>query len=155
MALATRLDYGAPSSASSPDGTSTFPFNTVVIQAPTIPAGATAIFGNSAVVSAAIATATLAATSSRLNYITGFTVTGLGATAATMAAITVSGLAGGTQTFAAYPVPAGVGVSGPIMAVNLPNPIPASAVNTAINVNVASFGSGNVGAQSSVQGYMI
>ncbi len=143
------------SSSAMPDGSASFPFVTSAVQAPAIPAGATDIFGNSAVVSAATATATLAATASRLNYITGFMVTGLGATAATLAVITVTGLAGGTQTFAAYPVPAGVGVSGPIMVVSLPTPIPASAVNTAISVVVASFGSGNVGAQASVQGYMI
>lgn len=152
MPISVRTDNSAPSLASTPDGTAAFPLNAAPIPLPT---GATPIAANSAVVSAASAVATLAGTAARLNYITGFVVTGLGATAAAMAAITVSGLLGGTQTFAAYPVPAGVGVSGPVMAVNFPTAIPASAVNTAIVVTVASFGTGNVGAQVSASGYMI
>lgn len=152
MSLAVRIDTSSPPTAADPDGSAAFPLNAAAVPLPT---GATPISGASAVVSAASAVATLAGTAARLNYITQVVVTGLGATGAAMAAITVAGLLGGTITLAAYPVPAGVGVSGPVMVVTFPTPLPASAVNTAITVTAASFGTGNVGAQASAIGYMI
>ena len=96
-------------------------------------------------------TATLAAAVGKTTYITGFLVSGLGATSAALIAVTVTGLAGGTQTFY-YPVPAGVGVAGPPMWIPLPS-LPGSAQNTAIVVNVPSFGSGNTAAGVSAEGY--
>jgi hypothetical protein len=105
-------------------------------------------------VSAAAATATLASAAGRTAYLSGFSVSGLGATAAAMATITITGLLGGTINFA-YPVPAGVGVAGPPMSVPFVPPMPASAVNTNIVITVASFGSGNTGAAVMAQGYLI
>jgi hypothetical protein len=119
-----------------------------------LPDGATQLAGSSGVVSAAAAVATLTSAAGRTAYLTGFSVSGLGATAATMATITITGLLGGTVNFA-YPVPAGVGVAGPPMSVAFPTPLAASAVNTNIVVTVGSFGAGNVGAAVMAQGYMI
>jgi hypothetical protein len=151
MSLATRLDYGAPGSATSPDGSAAFPLNSAATPLPT---GATTLAGSSGVVSASAAVATLTSAAGRLAYITGFSVSGLGATTAIVAAITITGLAAGTLNFG-YPVPAGVGVAGPPMSVSFPSPLPASAVATNIVVTVASFGAGNTGAVAMAQGYMI
>jgi hypothetical protein len=151
MALAVRLDNSAPATGTNPDGSAAFPLNAAPLPLPT---GATQVAGSSGVVSAASAVATLTSAAARTAYITGFSVSGLGATAAAMATITITGLLGGTINFA-YPVPAGVGVAGPPMSVAFTTPLPASAVNTNIVVTVASFGSGNVGAAVMAQGYLI
>jgi hypothetical protein len=119
-----------------------------------LPTGATQVAGSSGVVSAAAAVATLTSAAARTAYLTGIWVSGLGATAATMATITITGLLGGTINYA-YPVPAGVGVAGEPMSVAFPAPLPASAVNTNIVVTVASFGAGNVGASCMATGYLI
>jgi hypothetical protein len=105
-------------------------------------------------------TATLAATSGRVNYLIGFDVTGGGATAASIIEISITGLAAGTLK---YEVPILAGVTGPafggtsapyIYSVRFPVPLPASAVNTAISVAVPSFGSGNTNANVVAYGYL-
>lgn len=102
---------------------------------------------------AATATATLASTTGRTAYLTGFVISGLGATAATAAGVNVTGVLGGTQ-FYQFAVPAGVSVAATPMQINFPMPLPASAVNTPIAVTVASFGTGNTNANVTVYGYL-
>src|SRR5947209_2607178 len=68
----------------------------------------TASTGNLA---AAAGTATLPAVATQTNWITGFEVTGAGATAASVVQVTVTGCSGGTMTFdVAVPAGANVGI---------------------------------------------
>jgi hypothetical protein len=94
---------------------------------------------------------TLAATANKLNWLTGFTVTGLGATAAGSIQITTTGLS--NNLIFTLPIPAGVTTGVTPLRIDLPHPIPASGRNVAIVVNVPSFGSGNTVASCSAYGF--
>lgn len=102
---------------------------------------------------AAAITATLAAVAGKRTFIAGFAVDGLGATAASVIEITVTGVLGGTMRYK-LTIPAGatVALADPIR-VEFARPIPASADNTAIVVNVPSFGAGNTSAIASAHGF--
>jgi len=102
----------------------------------------------SATGAAAASNATLAAVAGKTTYITGFVVSGGGATLASIIAVTVTGTITGTLTYY-LGVPAGVLVGASDLTVQFTTPVPASAVNTAIVVNVPSFGAGST-AQSAV-----
>lgn len=117
------------------------------------PGGSTLTIG-SGNVAAAAANSTLPAVAGKTNYITGFDVYGSGATAGSVILVTVTGLAGGTLTFP-FTVPTGAAVAATPLQVRFPFPIPASAVNTAIVVNVPSFGAGNTNAASLVYGFVL
>lgn len=103
------------------------------------------IAASSGNVAAAVATATLAAAANQTTYITGFTVTGAGATAGSVVLVTVTGCVGGTMTFV-LAVPAGAGVGITPLVVDFPHPVPATGPNTAIVVSAPSFGAGNTNA---------
>lgn len=111
--------------------------------------------GASATGAAAAINATLAGVAGKTTHITGFQVTGLGATAASGIVVTVTGLLGGTQSFA-LAVPAGVlvGLAAPLL-VSFGRGFPASALNTPIVINVPSFGAGNTSAAVAAQGYQL
>lgn len=101
---------------------------------------------------AGVITASLTAAAGRTNYISGFMVDGLGATAAAAINITVNNLVTGTLVFR-YNVPAGVTTPAGRLLVIFPEPIPANAPNTGVTVNVPSFGAGNAEASVMVWGY--
>src|SRR5690242_2620775 len=90
------------------------------------PAGAVPITADSGNVAAATATATLAAAAGLTTYITGFMITGSGATAALVITGTITGLVTGTIHFTVA-VPAGVTAGLTPLIVPLPSPVPASA----------------------------
>lgn len=94
---------------------------------------------------------TLAGAAGKTTYISGFTVTGGGATAASNISITITGLTN-TLNFVLV-IPAGATVSVQPLIVEFARPIPASAVNTAIVVNVPSFGAGNTAAAVTARGF--
>jgi hypothetical protein len=118
------------------------------------PQGGTAVAGSSGDVANASAVAAIAGVASKLNYITGFEVIGLGATAAGTVNVTVTGLAGGTMT---YPlaIPAGVNTQNPMLSVQFAPPHPASAVNTAITVTCPALGAGNAHNCANVRGIQV
>jgi hypothetical protein len=100
--------------------------------------------------------ATLPATAGRTQYLEGFDVTGGGATAAAVIEVSVTGLAGGTLKFEMNVL---AGVTGPVNAqgglfIRFPEPLPASAVNSAITVTVPSFGAGNTNAAVVAYGFL-
>lgn len=103
-------------------------------------------------VAAAQAQATLAASPGNITYISGFDFTFAGATGASAVLLTVVGLAGGTQSFVVT-VPAGAAIGGVPLLVRYPEPLPASAPNTAIVVTCPSLGAGNTNACLNVQGF--
>jgi hypothetical protein len=97
---------------------------------------------NSATGAAAPIVATLPAVAGATTFITGFEVTGGGATLGSDISITVTGILGGTKTYV-LSVPAGVLLGVVPLVVQFSRPIPASAPNTVIAVNVPSFGAGS------------
>lgn len=119
-----------------------------------VPTGAAQITGASGSVAAASAVATLAGAASKTTYITGFTVTAAGATAGASVSLAITGLLGGTLTYV-YTAPTGATVPGPVLNVQFPTPLPASAVNTDIVVTLPSLGSGNLAAAVVATGYQV
>lgn len=105
-------------------------------------ANATPITAASGNVAAATATATLAATSGKTTYITGFEVTGSGATAAAVVSVTVTNTITGTLTYTYAAVAGATAINTPLV-VEFPYPIPANAANTTIVVSCPSLGTGN------------
>lgn len=93
----------------------------------------------------AAAVATLAAAAGLTNYLSGFEITGSGATGALVVNVTVTGLLGGTQTHV-FTAPAGAAVGATPLVVRYNPPIPASDVNTAIVVTLPALGAGNTNA---------
>ncbi len=110
----------------------------------------TATSGN---VANASAVATLPATAGRTNYITGFEVTGTGATLGLPVTITVTGIT--TPISYTYAAVAGVLVENTPLLVEFPQPLPASAVNTAITVTCPALGAGNTNNTVNVHGFVV
>lgn len=102
-------------------------------------------------VAAAANNQTLAGAASLRTYIAGFCISGGGATAASIITVTVTGLTN-TLSFS-VPVPAGATAGVLPLVVNFDPPLPASADNTAIVVNVPSFGAGNTAAAATAWGF--
>lgn len=100
------------------------------------------------------AVATLPAVAGKTNYLSGFTVTGSGATAGLPVVVTVTGLLGGTLSFV-YTAAAGVLVANTPLVVTFARPIPASAVNTAIVVTCPALGAGNTNNAVVANGYVV
>jgi hypothetical protein len=99
--------------------------------------------------------ATLAAVAGKTQWIEGFDLGGLGATAAQAIKVTIAGLLGGSIVLKAS-VGAGVTLKAfqnDQFVVRFPEPLPASAVNTAITVTVAAYGAGNTDASVVAYGF--
>lgn len=124
----------------------------VKVQASPLPAGATPVNASSGNVANAATTATLAGAAGVFTWLTGFEVTGAGATAASVILVTVTGAQGGTLTYVLV-VPAGATTSITPLVVEPPAPIRSSAVNTNVVVNVPAFGAGNTNAAVTAHGY--
>lgn len=116
--------------------------------------GSTAVKGSSGNVANASAVATLTSATNKTAYISGFQVTGAGATAASVVSVTVAGLLGGTSTYTLV-VPAGVTTTIQPLIVSFYPPLPASATNTNIVVTAPAFGAGNTNATCNAQGYLL
>jgi hypothetical protein len=105
---------------------------------------------------AAIAPA-LAATAGKTNFLEGFTITGSGATGASVIEASITGLNGGTIYYE-LPIVAGVNLgafplTGNEFWVNFPEPIPATGADVAITLHVPSFGSGNTNSAAVLYGF--
>lgn len=130
------------------------PANPMVVAFGGAATGGASVAASSGNVAAAVATATLAAAAGKTTYISGFEITGGGATAGSIVIATVTGPLGGTLSYnIAVPTGAAVGVL-PLV-VEFSPPLPASAVNTPIVVSAPSFGAGNTNAAVSAHGYQL
>lgn len=118
-----------------------------------IPGGATRTTSSSGNVAAASAVATLTSAVGRTMFITGFEVTGAGATAGAVVNVTVTGTIGGTMTYT-YTAATGATVANTPLIVEFPLPIPASATNTNIVVTCPSLGAGNTNNTVVAHGYL-
>ena len=105
-------------------------------------------------VAAATATATMAAANGLLNYVCGFSITGAGATGASVINPTLTGLNGGTITYT-MAIVAGATLAQPQLDLRFSPCQPATALNTAITLTVPSFGAGNTNATVSIYGYRL
>lgn len=119
--------------------------------------------GSSGNVAASTATATLTPTQAtyfpnnnpmRTAYLSGFSLTGTGATAASNIVGTISGLAIGTQSFVVA-VPAGVNTAINPFIVEFVQPLAASSAGQAISVSFPSFGAGNTNACVNIHGFQV
>ena len=119
-----------------------------------VPVGATPITAASGNQANANAVATLAAAAGKTTYITGFQVTAAGATAGLAVNVTVAGVVTGTLTYT-FVFPAGAAVGAQPLVVEFPEPVPASAVNTAIVVTLPAGGAGNTNAAVAAQGFQL
>jgi len=116
------------------------------------PAGATPVNASSGNVANGTATATLAAVAGQFTYLTGFVITGAGATAASVVVATVTGVPNAPLAYDVA-VPAGANVGIAPLVVTFSNPVRSSAVNTAIAVSAPAFGAGNTNAAVSATGF--
>lgn len=114
--------------------------------------GGTPVMASSGNVANAAATAALPATAGVTNFITGFSITFAGATAASVVVATITGLLGGTVSYV-IAVPAGATVGGQPLAVDLAVPHPASAANVAITLTLPALGAGNTNAAVNIRGF--
>ena len=119
-----------------------------------IPAIASGLCASSGNVANAAAVAALPAKVGLLAYMTGFQITGAGATSGLSVVATITGLAGGTASHV-FTFPAGVTVGGQSLAPTFYPALQASAVNTAITITLPAGGLGNVNAAVSVQGFYL
>ena len=128
--------------------------NAQFMRADGLPAGATMLTASSGNKAAAAATASFPAVSGVTNYVTGFTITGAGATAASVVLATLAGLLGGTATFV-IAVPAGATLALTPLIVTFPRAIPASAANIELLLTLPSLGAGNTNAAVTMHGFKI
>lgn len=117
------------------------------------PIGATPLIAASGNVAANSAVATLAGVAGKTTYITGFSVTGAGATVGLVVGVTVTGLIGGVTATYNLAAVAGALLSNAPLMIQFIKPIPASATNTSIVVTVPSLGLGNTNSSVVAHGY--
>jgi hypothetical protein len=115
--------------------------------------GGAAVTATSGVVAAATATCTLPAVAAKFTWLTGFVVSGTGATASASVTMTVAGVVSGTQSYAIGVPPL---TAAPIWYPVEFNPaVPSSAVNTAIVLTLPSLGTGNLGVSVNATGFYL
>lgn len=125
-----------------------------ITNASSYPTGATPVTATSSDVAAASAVATLPGVAAKTTYLTGFTCTSSGATAAATVDLAVTGTISGSLTYI-YTTVAGATLTNPTYRIDFSLPIPASAVNTAIVVTLPSLGTGNLHAACNATGYQL
>lgn len=118
-----------------------------------LPAG-TPISAASGNVANASAVATLAGVAGKTTYITGFEATSSGATVGLPVTVTVTGLLSGTLSYTFAFVP-GVLLASTPLTIEFPQPLPASATNTAIVVTLPAGGAGNTNATVTAHGFQL
>lgn len=117
--------------------------------------GATPITASSGIVAASSSTQTLPGVAGKTTYMTGFEITGAGATAASVISVSVF-LQGAAQTlYYALVIPAGVTTSITPLIVEFPIPVSSGAANSVIQVIMPSFGTGNTAACLTVHGFQL
>ncbi len=85
----------------------------------------------------------LPAVAGKTNYITGFEISGGGATAVSIPQANITGITAAAILYTIL-IPAGALTSVVNFSIEFTRPIPASAANTAITLNIPAFGAGNL-----------
>lgn len=125
-----------------------------VIVSPAPATGITFTTQSSGNVANAAATAILTGAVGKTTYISGFSVTGSGATAGTPVSVTVTGLLGGTATFT-YTGMTGATLANTPLIITFVPPMPSSTTNTNIVVSCPALGAGNTNNTTVVTGYTL
>lgn len=102
----------------------------------------------------ASAVATLPGIAAKTTYLTSYTITGGGATGASIVNATITGVVGGTMTLN-FIVPAGATLGCQPLIVVFLEPVPASAVNTPIVLTLPALGAGNTNAAVTATGFQL
>lgn len=118
------------------------------------PSGAVILTSASGNKANAVATATLTGTATTTVYINGFEVTGSGATTGLPVTVTITGILGGTLSYT-YTFVAGVLLPNTQLNIQFTQPLPASAVNTAIVVSCPASGAGGTNNAVVAHGFYI
>lgn len=116
--------------------------------------GATVVTNSSGNVANATAAATLTGVAAKTMYLSGFEVTGAGATAGAVVTVTVTGTISGTLSYT-YVAATGAAVANTPLIVEFTDAIPASAVNTSIVVSCPALGAGNTNNTTVAHGYYL
>lgn len=124
------------------------------VPAGSLPAGAIGVTASSGNQPNANAVATMPAVAGKTNYVTGFELTGGGATAGQLVIATLTGILGGTSFYIVGSV-TGAAVPNAPLVVNFATPIAASAANTAIAITMPALGAGNTNAVANIRGYVV
>jgi hypothetical protein len=119
-----------------------------------LPAGAVSLTNSSGNQANAAANATLAGAAAKFTWLTGFEVTGSGATTGLVVTVTVTGTIGGTL-FYTYTFTAGVLLPNTPLIIEFTKPIQSSAVNTSIVVNCPASGAGGTNNAVVAHGYLL
>jgi hypothetical protein len=101
------------------------------------------------------AVATIPAVASKFSFISGFSVFGAGATAASIVLVTITGLIGGVTLTYPLAVVAGALLQNVPIHVQYKMPIQSSAINTPIVVTCPALGAGNTNNSVNVQGHYL
>ena len=118
------------------------------------PQGAVPITATSGNQANATAAATLPANATKTTYITGFEVTGTGATGVLVVTVTITGTVSGTMSYT-YVFVAGVTTANTPLSIQFSKAIPASAANTAIVVSCPASGLGGTNNVVNAHGYQL
>ncbi len=121
---------------------------------PLVPSGAVNVGASSGNVANAAATATMPAVVGKTNYVTGFSITAGGATAAALVNATLTGVVGGPFNYT-FGTPLGATGAALPLVVELETPLPASAANTAVSISLPALGAGNTNAAVNIHGYAV
>lgn len=128
----------------------------LLVQSLGVPASSvTMVAASSGNVANASAAASISAVAAKTNYVTGFTITASGATAASVQTATLAGLVGGVTLSYTFVFPAGATTVATPLIVTFPTPIPANAANTAITVTLPAGGAGNTNAAVTIHGFRV
>lgn len=98
-------------------------------------------------------TATITPPSDKFAYVTGFEITGLGATAAAQVTATLGALLGNVTFSYEIVVPAGVTTALPSLIVQFTKPVCGSAKGQAVTLSVPGFGAGNTNLNINLHGF--
>jgi hypothetical protein len=118
------------------------------------PVGATQVNASASTGGNTPISASLPAVLGKTNYITGFEITGSGATLAASVLATVTGVLGGTLTYVAGVV-SGILAANPPIIVQFARPVQAAAANQAVTLTLPALGLGNNGAAVNLHGFVL
>lgn len=125
-----------------------------VIMSDPYPSGATPVSCSTGNIAASTATCTMPAISAKFTYITGFDITGSGATLGLAVTCTLTNTGSGTHSYT-YVAVAGALLANASLNKSFPTPLKATATNTAPVLSCPSLGTGNTNMTINMDGYTL
>jgi hypothetical protein len=149
-----QITFSAMAQPQPPNGVLNGTAGALIVAATDYPSGAVPIVGAQSGVNSALSVG-LPGVVGKTTYITGFEVTGAGATAAAVLTVSLFNLVGSITGLYTLVIPAGVTTGITPLMVEFAKPIPAFAQNTGITLGVPAFGAGNTNATATAHGYQL